>query len=224
MGSEGSSSSSSSDSAASVNEYIQDKKIVSCSLGLSKLGEATIKSFFGNMLAGKNYVHSALWLSDKNFDNTNEKGLIIEYGYYEQEKEIEYIPDNGIQKQKVVDKKNVIYHYKEKGGLRYYVKDYADYKKIFATIAYVDLDIPVENQMMFQDFINIIAPVQDNEWILKNYNFRTKNCQHFCAYALKQLKPLFRLRDIIINDKKNATQKRDSIIPDCILETLNSNK
>lgn len=176
------------------------------------------------MIAGKNYVHSALWLSDKDFENTNEKGLLIEYGYYEQEKELEYYMDDGKQKMKVVDKKNVIYHYKEKGGLRYYVKNYEDYKLIFATIAYVDLDIEPENQIMFKDFINKIAPVKENEWIQKNYDFLRKNCQHFCANALKLLKPVFSLKDIIIIDKKNASQKRDSIIPNCIINVLNSNK
>lgn len=224
MGSEGSSSSSSSsssDAAANVNEYIQDKKIVSCSLGLSKLSEENIMGVVGSMVAGKNYVHSSLWLSDKDFDNTNEIGLVIEYGKYKQELETKFIINNeGKQVEEKIEKKYVIYHYKEKGGLRYYVKKYDDFKKIFATTAYVDLDVDPDNQIMFKDFIQKCAPVEKNEWIQEKYHFLKYNCQNFTAHALKILKPNYRPRDIQITDKKNAGVKKESILPYCILSAL----
>ena len=222
MGSEGSSSSSSSsDAAANVNEYIQDKKIVSCSLGLCKLSNENIIGVVGNMFAGKNYVHSALWLSDKSFDNTNEIGLVIEYGKYKQELETKFIIDEeGKQVEEKIEKKYVIYHYKEKGGLRYYVKKYDDFKKIFATTAYADLDVDPDNQMMFKDFIQKCAPVEKSEWIQEKYNCLSYNCQHFTAHALRILKPEYKQRYIQITDKKNAGTQRESILPGCILSAL----
>lgn len=33
-----------------------------------------------NIVKGKNYVYSTLWLSNKDFENSNEKGSIIEHG------------------------------------------------------------------------------------------------------------------------------------------------
>ena len=125
MGSEGSSSSSSSDSAANIKDYIQDKKIVSCSIGLSKLSDENLAGVVGSFVGGKYYVHSALWLSDKDFENTNEKGLVIEYGNYKKEYETQFVLDNNGKKViEKIEKKNVIYHYNEKGGLRYYIKNY----------------------------------------------------------------------------------------------------
>lgn len=222
MGSEGSSSSSSSsDAAANVNEYIQDKKIVSCCIGLSQLNSENLTGVVGTIVGGKNYVHSALWLSDKDFENTNEKGLIIEYGNYKKEFETKFVIDNdGNKVIEKIEKKYVIYHYNEKGGLRYYVKNYEDFKKIFATTAYVDLDVDPDNQVMFKDFIKNCAPFEKNEWIQEKYHFLKNNCQHFTAHALKVLKPNYRPKDIQITDKRNAGLKKESILPQCILNAL----
>lgn len=80
MGSEGSTSKSSSRvDAANIIEYIYDIKL------FNAVKDKPIKQwkFNGdveNIVEGKNYVYSALWLSNKDFENTNEKGLIIEYG------------------------------------------------------------------------------------------------------------------------------------------------
>lgn len=224
MGSEASSSNSNSDACSNVNEYIKDKRIVSCSLGLSQLSTENIKGVVGNFLGGKNYVHAALWLSDKDFENTDEKGILIEYGNYQQEVETNFIfNENGKREEIKIEKKYVIYHYKEKGGLRYYIKNYEDYKKIFATTAYVDLDIANENQIMFNDFIQKCAPIEKNEWIKNNYDFLNYNCQHFTAHALKILSPIYKPKDIQIIDKKNAGPKRETIIPSCILKILKKN-
>ena len=223
MGSESSSSisDSSSDSAAKINEYIQDKKIVSCSLGLSELSQENITGVVGSIIGGKNYVHAALWLSDKDFENTNEKGLLIEYGNYKQELETNFIiNENGKREEIKIEKKNVIYQYKEKGGLRYYVKNYDDFKKVFATTAFVELDVAPDNQIMFKDFIQKCAPIEKYEWIKDKYHFLNNNCQHFAAHALKILNPIYKAKDIQIIDKKNAGKKKETIIPSCILNAL----
>ena len=203
-------------SASYINKYIKDKKIFSCILGIS------IKK--GNLIAGKYYTHTSLWLSDKKQyeDEDNPYGLVFEYGNYNEEDEIKVIVnDNGKDKKMEVKRSCVIYHYGKKGGLRYYAKCLNDYLDIFGTVAYVGLDFENDNQIMFLDFINRVAPVNEEEWIKDKYHLFDKNCHDFVSKAIQILKPFYRSKDIKVIDKsKLSGSKRESILPAVILTAL----
>jgi len=103
MGSESSvseSSSSSAYSAAYIKKYIKDKKIFSCCIGISQLSQKSYTQKIANVIGGKYYTHTALWLSDKKYeDEDNAYGLILEYGKYDEEYEIKVIVDDkGVEK------------------------------------------------------------------------------------------------------------------------------
>lgn len=79
-----------------VNDYILDKKIVCCSIGISNLSQNNIISVLEDLtslIMGTQYIHNVLQLCDKGFDNDDEKGLLIEYGNYDQELETIFIID-----------------------------------------------------------------------------------------------------------------------------------
>lgn len=225
ISSSSSSSSSSSYSSAYIKNYIKDKNIVSCCIGLSYLSQENYAQKLADKVAGKYYTHSSLWLSDKKYeDEDNAYGLILEYGHYDQEYDIQFCVDdqNKIKIMKV-KKSCVIYQYEEKGGLRYYAKRYQDYRNFFGSVAYVELDVEEKNQIMFIDFLNKLAPKNEDKWTKEKYHFYDHNCQNFTAEALKILKPTFRPKDIKVNDnRKLSGKKRESILPNCILEALQS--
>jgi hypothetical protein len=222
-----SSSSSSAYSAAYIKKYIKDKKIFSCCIGISNLSQESYTQKIANVIGGKYYTHTALWLSDKRYeDEDNAYGLVLEYGKYDEEYEIKVIVDDkGKEKKMEVKKSCVIYHYGKKGGLRYYAKPYQEYRDIFGTVAYIELDVDNDNQIMFLDFINKVAPIDKEEWIKDKYHFLDNNCHDFTSKAIKILKPTYRAKDIKVNDKsKLSGTKRESILPAGILEALTSYK
>jgi hypothetical protein len=226
--SSGSISESSAYSAAYIQKYIKDKKIFFCCLGISNLSKESYTQKIANVVAGKYYTHTSLWLSDQKpyEDEDNAYGLVLEYGKYDEEYEIKIIVDDyGKEKKMEVKKSCVIYHYGKKGGLRYYAKRFQDYIDIFGTVAYVELDVENDNQIMFLDFINKVAPVNEEEWIKDKYHFIEKNCHDFTSKAIQILKPSYRAKDIKVNDKtKLSGSKRESILPGGILTALKSNK
>ena len=127
---------------------------------------------------------------------------------------------------KYVDKKNVIYRYNEKGGLRYYVNTYNDFKKTFSDIGYIELDIPGKNQMTFDNFIEQIAPNYSENWLKNNYSPYNHNCQHFVVEAIKVLNPPFRTKDVFPKDPKlsETKEKKITFIPDVIIYELEKHK
>ena len=107
--------------------------------------------------------------------------------------------------------------------MRYYAKPYQEYRDIFGTVAYIELDVDNDNQIMFLDFINKLAPINEEEWIKDKYHFLDHNCHDFTSKAIKLLKPTFRPKDIKVNDKsKLSGSKRESILPAGILAALTS--
>ena len=94
---------------------MNQQSIKSCVIGIS-----TINIFSGAL---KDLRHSALLLLDTESEDTKEdsKGILIEYG--------DYHPEMSKTEKKYVDGKYVIYRYNDKGGLRYYVNTYKDFKK-----------------------------------------------------------------------------------------------
>ena len=145
------SSISSSSTSTPVSNIINDWGnfcIVSCVLGISKIG---LTSNLNNKIS-----HAAILLLKKEIDYDedddteilNENGILIEYGDY----------DSNKYEEKVLVKKGlVIYHYGDKGGLRYYIKKYSEFIKEFGDIGYIDLNIHVDNQITFNTFLNKVA-------------------------------------------------------------------
>jgi len=145
------SSISSSSTSTPVSNIINDWGnccIVSCVLGISKIG---LTSNLNNKIS-----HAAILLLKKEIDYDedddteilNENGILIEYGDY----------DSNKYEEKVLVKKGlVIYHYGDKGGLRYYIKKYSEFIKEFGDIGYIDLNMHVDNQITFNTFLNKVA-------------------------------------------------------------------
>lgn len=196
-------------SATHVKDLVtnfDDTCIYSCVLGIS-----SIKTFFGETIA----KHTALLLSNKKSRELRKKGglgILIEYG--------EYAPSMCEEEKKYEKNGYVIYRYKDKGGLRYYAKDFKEFKNEFGDIGYVNLDIDQINQKTFTDFIDKCAPENEFKWIKKNYNLITFNCQTFTAHALSILKPEYDERFIDKGIKTNHYEENESIIPKCILKIL----
>ena len=177
-----SSSKSSASSAFSVQDVMNqwgNNTIASCILGISKIGKASNLSY--------NFSHAALLLLDTPIDYDEEEdqnyqerlGILIEYG--------DYFPEMCKKEKEYVDKKLVIYRYGEKGGLRYYGNKYNKFIDNFGDIGYVDLNIHVNNQITFHDFLDKIAKLENNKWIKEKYHVGLSgnfNCQNFAMEAL----------------------------------------
>ena len=221
MSSRGSSSSSSNSTTSIINK-LNNNKIASCVLGISKIGLNTFN---------KNFVHAALFLNDHKYDEFNretEVGIIIEYGDYPSK-------EDKVIEEKKVKEGNVIYHYDEekgeikKGGLRYYSNTLIEFKKIFCDICYVDMDIKKDKENTFMYFTDQIASKNEEKWIKKKYKVisgffgSNHHCQKFVAEALKILKPDFRPKDItVIAYEYKGYKKKIDIFPDDIKNTLES--
>ena len=215
------SSSSSSSSTTSIIKKLNDNKIASCVLGISRIGFNTFN---------KNFIHAALFLNDHKCDesdNERGEGIIIEYGDYPSK-------DDKVMEEKKVKEGNVIYHYDQekgeikKGGLRYYSNTLTKFKEIFCNICYVDMEIENLNEITFMYFIDKIASKNEEKWTKEKYKVNpifgsNHHCQVFAAEALKILKPDFRPKDIIvIADEYKGYKKKIDIFPDVIKNALKS--
>ena len=217
-----SASSSSSSSSSTINSLIDklnQTKIVSCVLAMSKIN---MNKF------SKNFVHASLLLINTNSDVADESrgdGIIIEYG--------DYSPTMSDDEIKSVEKGRVIYRYGDKGGLRYYAFKYTEFLETFGDICYVSMDIKPEYQVTFQYFLDKVAPESENDWIKEKYNVSilngifgsgNHNCQTFAAKALNILKPSFNPHYIIKKDTSKKTNKKIDIFPKYIKDVLETLK
>jgi len=213
---------SSTSSATPVANLISEwgnKPIVSCVLGISKIGRASIIS--------NNIAHAALLLLNKEIDYEqenddeiqNQNGILIEYG--------DYSPKMATTEEEYTNKGLVIYRYGEKGGLRYYVKKYSEFIEQFGDKGYVDLNIDVNNHKTFQYFIDKIAKKESNKWIKANYSvgLYNFNCQTFAIEAIKEIKPHFNMTNVNPTDetlaKKKSKQKLEFIPSNIKNELMN---
>ena len=205
-------SSFSSSNTTSVSDIIEKWKtniIASFCLGISKINFASKLSY--------KISHSAILLFQKEIDfdcDEEELGILIEYG--------DYSPNMSKEESESVKKGRVIYHYGDKGGLRYYVKTYGEFIKEFTDLGYVDLNIEPEKQQTFEHFISKVAKKKDNKWIKEKYSSYDFNCQTFSAEVIKVLKPYFYRSDIYPTDKDlfRRYKKRMEFIPSKIRNEL----
>ena len=191
-------SSFSSSNTTSVSDIIEKWKtniIASFCLGISKINFASKLSY--------EISHSAILLFQKEiyFDcDEEELGILIEYG--------DYSPNMSKEESESVKDGKVIYHYGDKGGLRYYVKTYCEFIEEFTDLGYVDLNIDPENQQTFEHFTSIVANKEDNKWIKEKYSIAYGfNCQTFSTEAIKVLKPHFNAGNIFPSDNDLKTKK-----------------
>lgn len=210
-----SSSSSSTATTKSLINKLNNKKIASCILAMSKINLNKIS---------KDFAHAALLLIDTDSeidDDSRGEGILIEYG--------DYSPNMSDDEIKSVKEGRVIYRYGDKGGLRYYAFNYKEYLQIFGDICYVSMDIDPDNQMTFQYFLDKVAPSNENDWIKEKYKVvggimgiggGNHNCQSFASKALDLLKPSFESKMIAVTDKKRKTKNKIDIFPSQIKETL----
>ena len=210
-----SSSNSSTSSAFAVNDVVMkmnQQSIKSCIIGISKI----------NMLSEtlKYMAHSDLLLLDTDSEETKEdsKGILIEYG--------DYSPEMSKTEKNYVKNEYVKYRYDNKGGLRYYVNTYKDFKKTFSDIGFIELDIKENNQMTFDNFIEKIAPNASEDWIQSKYSPYYHNCQYFIVEALKVLNPPFKTKDVFPKDPNlsETKEKKVTFIPKIIISELNKHK
>ena len=209
---------SSSSSSAPVSDIISQWKnscIQSCVLGISKIGMTSNLS--------TKISHAAILLLNKEIDYDEDddniildtNGILIEYG--------EYDPNKGEEKNKV-KKGLVVYHYGEKGGLRYYIKKYGRFIEEFGDLGYIDLNIHSDNQISFDTFLDKIAKLEDNKWTLNNYSaIYNFNCQNFAIEALHELNPHFVIGNIYPKDPNLAakkSKKKLDFVPSNIKEEL----
>ena len=212
-----SSSKSSTSSAQPVQNLIKqiDKNsIITCVLGISSL----------NFLSSKinQMVHTSLLLLDVDYEDlaTNKElpGILIEYG--------DYSPNMAADEEKNTKKGFVEYHYGIKGGLRYYVKDYFEFKNsAFCDQGFVILMIDECEQMTFSTFINLCAPENDEKWLKSKYSPYSHNCQNFSAHAINILKPIYSSIHIHLGTNTiGKVQNEEKIIPDSIIKVLHKYK
>ena len=201
------SSSKSSSSANAVTDIIKQwgqNTIASCILGISKIN---IASNFINRIS-----HAALLLLpekidyDEDFSSLQKKyGILIEFG--------DYNPNMCDTEKNYVKNKYVIYHYDNKGGLRYYGKIYNEFCKEFGDLGYIEFNIKVDNQISFKDFLDKIAKKEENKWVQEKYVGYNFNCQNFVIESLKLLKPYFSIENIVPNakDPRHLRSMKDKI-------------
>lgn len=209
-----SSSKSSSSCATPVSKLVDilDKKcIASCVIGLSSLNR--FSPYY------KNLVHSALLLIDTNSEIENKdrgKGILIEFG--------DYSPKMNDKENEYTKNKYVIYHYKDKGGLRYYVKEYREFIKEFGDIGYMSLDLEDNSLISFSEFLKKCDSKKEELWTQDKYDLINNNCQTFTAYALTQLKVIYSKRYITFGKNTDLNKEKESIVPKCILNVLKNFK
>lgn len=206
----------SSNSATKVQDLVADldkESIKTCVVGISALK--------GNSVTSR-LSHAALLLSSKkgkSLDREGGNGILIEYG--------DYSPNVNEKEKRFVEKGFVIYRYGEKGGLRYYVQSFSDFKKNFADRCYICLDIDKDNQISLSFLLDKIASKSEEKWIKKNYNacgyfnFRqTINCQTFTSTILDLLKPIYDYRMIQKGKSINSDINMENEFPPEVLKTL----
>ena len=187
--------------------HLNTNTIASCVLGINKINKLP------NLY---NLSHTAILLLQKEIDFDcdedeikDQVGILVEYENYS--------PDMSERENKYVRDKTVIYHYGDKGGLRYYIKKYDEFIKEFADLVYIDLNIQPDNQQTFEHFINKIAKKEENKWIKEKYSsIDNFNCQTFSIEALKELKPHFNLSNIYISNTDmvgTKSKKKLDILP-----------
>ena len=181
--------------------------ITSCILAISKV------NFLSNYLTV--FSHASLFIIYNNSDFSDENrrnGILIEYGYYS--------PNMSKEEEIGMKEGYIIYRYGIKGGLRYYVKNYSDFLENFVDIGYFNMDIDLEDQMTFSNFIEQCAPLHENEWIQNNYSAIKNNSHHFIIKALKILKPKFIPGMIKLNKQFNTKKEKINIFPEGIRNVL----
>ena len=121
-----------------------------------------VRKIFGHAIPPPDFVHSAIWVGE--FDATDESiGAIFVYGkYYPSYNDQTYIYKNGAQT---------------------YIMTLGEFKKKYNSVDIFKLN-PKRKINLF-DFINEIKA--NGQWTADEYNWPTKNCQHFTAECIKIL-------------------------------------
>lgn len=204
-----------SNSGTNVQNFVKNidkESIKTCVVGISALKGNTVSSRF---------THAALLLSSKIgkfLDRDGGNGILIEYG--------DYSPNFNDKEKGFVKNGFVIYRYGDKGGLRYYVQNFDDFKENFADRCYICLDIDKDNQISFSFLLDKIASISEEKWIKKNYEAcgflkQPTNCQTFTSTILDLLKPKYDYR-FIKKGKKNTSDEKniENEFPPVVLQTL----
>ena len=82
------------------------------------------------------------------------------------------------------------------------------------------MDIDLEDQMTFSNFIEQCAPLHENQWIKNNYSAFTNNSHNFINKALKILKPKLVPEMIKLNKQFNTKKEKINFFPEVIRNVL----
>lgn len=170
---------------------LKDNVIVKqVTLGISNIEDSKILE----KLYPKGYVHTALYISDQDPENYDEKGILLEFGNYKSE-------DNN---------KNLMKYEYSNGGMRFGWVELKEFQKNLASSASVNLKI--RPLLLFRD---LIAKIKENEtWDLSSYSALSHNCQDFCAKAISILKASYDPNAVTIKDNiRQKYGKKKDIIP-----------
>ena len=203
-----SSSSESLHSSKNVEDVVRSidrTAIKTCVIGISKI-----------LWSKEIITHSALFLSNKEvtkFSKGNEiEGIILEYGRYDPNKKEKENIKNGY----------VIYRYgQDFGGLRYYVNNFEEFKRIHGNVVYIALEISKYNQISFSYLIDKIAPKCEFKWAKDKYHFIDFNCRTFVAQALNEIKAIYDSGYIMKGEKTEGNSKEgENYVPKEIIKVL----
>ena len=166
-------------------------------LGISNIDDSKILA----NLYPKGYVHTALYISDQDPENFEEKGILLEYGKYDAKENKDYL---------------IKYEYMS-GGMRYGWVEIKEFQKNLASSASINLKI--RPLLLFKDLISKLK--ENDNWDLNSYSSIHHNCQDFCAKAINILKASYDSNAITIKDNiRHKYGKKKDIIPICIQKAL----
>lgn len=169
-------------------------------LGISNMENKVLAKIYK-----EDYVHASLFISNLENNCFEDKGILLEFGKYESK-----INQNGLMK----------YEYAN-GGMRYGFCTLTEYKKKLANTVSLNLELQ-QPLFLFRDLIEELKS-HDN-WNLDSFDYKTHNCQHFCAKAIRILKAKYNSNNINIMDcdRLKSGEKID-ILPNPIREALLNN-
>lgn len=167
-----------------LNEELLDNNISFIIIGLNRNFDVTLNP---------NTYHISLFLYSR---YNSKKGIIMEFAQFSQ-------------KEKQTD---IIYPYKEEGGLRYYISTRPAYINNLCDIG--NINIKLETSYFFRDILHKCC--EDREWKKTEYRIFFNNCQDFVSDSLKKFNIYFKLSDINLHIPDIKPDDKINYIPDVI--------
>lgn len=167
-----------------LNEELLDNNISYIIIGINR-------NF--DLISNPNTFHISLFLYSR---YNSKKGIIMEFARFKQKE----------------DHTNIIYPYKEEGGLRYYISTRPAFINNLCDIG--NINIKLENSYFFRDILNKCC--EDKEWTKTEYGVLSNNCQNFVSDSMKKFNIFYNLSDINLHIPDVEKDHKLKYIPDII--------